>query len=71
MQEVLELFGFESKSKAKRNIKSLESLRNNLAHAQDIVTHDWAAIARIALRVQEGVPLRRRYHGLTGQTGSP
>jgi hypothetical protein len=67
-QEVLELFGFESKSKAKKNIKSLESLRNNLAHAQDIVTYDWAAIARIALRVQEGVPLRR-YRGLTGQTG--
>jgi len=50
---LLELFGFESKSAAKRVIKSIESLRNNLAHAQDIVTHDWAQIARLAQRVEE------------------
>jgi len=39
----------------------LESLRNNLAHAQDIVTHDWAAIARIASRLEEAVLLRRSH----------
>ena len=45
-------FGFESKSAAKRTIKEFESLRNNLAHAQDIVTYDWAQIARMAKRMQ-------------------
>jgi hypothetical protein len=50
---LLESFGFDSKRTAKRVIKSLESLRNNLSHAQDIVTHDWAQIARMAQRMQE------------------
>ena len=31
----------------------LESLRNNLAHAQDIVTHDWPVVARMAIRIEE------------------
>jgi hypothetical protein len=44
--------GFPSKSAAKRVLKDLESLRNNLAHAQDVVTHDWAQIARIARRIE-------------------
>jgi hypothetical protein len=50
---LLEAFGFDSKRTAKRVVKSLESLRNNLSHAQDIVTHDWAQIARMAQRLQE------------------
>jgi hypothetical protein len=50
---LLELFGFDSKAAARRAIKSTESLRNNLAHAQDIVTHDWAQIARLSRRVEE------------------
>jgi hypothetical protein len=41
-------YGFTSKGAAKRVLKEIESLRNNLAHAQDIVTHDWAQIARLA-----------------------
>jgi len=51
--ELLEAFGFDSKRTAKRVIKSLESLRNNLSHAQDIVQHDWAQIARLAQRMEE------------------
>jgi soluble cytochrome b562 len=50
---LLEAFGFDSKRTAKRVVKSLESLRNNLSHAQDIVTHDWAQIARMAQRMQD------------------
>lgn len=46
--------GFESKRVAKRVIKELESLRNNLAHAQDIVQHDWPQIARMSKRIEEG-----------------
>ena len=52
--EILRALGFQSKSTAKGVVKELESLRNNLAHAQDIVTHDWAAIARLASRIEDG-----------------
>jgi hypothetical protein len=48
-------FGFPTKGAAKKVIRDLESLRNNLAHAQDIVTHDWPQIARLARRIEEGV----------------
>jgi hypothetical protein len=52
-QETLEQFGFGSRSGAKKVIKEIESLRNNLSHAQDIVTYDWAQIVRITRRLQE------------------
>ena len=45
--------GFETRNIAKRAIKELESLRNNLAHAQDIVSHDWVQIARMSQRMEE------------------
>ena len=51
--QLLEQLGFHSKAIAKRTLKELESLRNHLAHAQDIVTHDWAQIARLTMRVVE------------------
>ena len=46
-------FGLRTKGAAKRVIKDLESLRNNLAHAQDIVTYDWPQIARLARHIEE------------------
>jgi len=49
----LERLGLESKSVAKKTIKRLESLRNHLAHAQDIVTHDWPQIARLSMWVED------------------
>ena len=52
-QQVMKRLGFDSKSVAKRAIKEIESLRNNLSHAQDIVTHDWAQIARLSQRMEE------------------
>jgi hypothetical protein len=52
VEEERRAFGFESKAAVKRVIKELESLRNNLAHAQDIVTHDWAQIARLTQRME-------------------
>jgi hypothetical protein len=45
-------------------MRDLESLRNNLAHAQDIVTHDWPQIARLAARVEE--LMSRQRGGLLG-----
>jgi hypothetical protein len=49
----LALLGFESRRTARRVVRQLESLRNNLAHTQDIVTHDWAQIARMTQRLDE------------------
>lgn len=51
----MERLGMESKKTAKRAIKELESLRNHLAHAQDIAQHDWPQIARMSMRMQERV----------------
>lgn len=51
-------FGFSTKGAAKRVVEDLESLRNNLAHAQDIVSHDWPQIARLAQRIEETSDLR-------------
>jgi hypothetical protein len=51
--EAMKQLGFKSKSVAKKAIRELESLRNHLAHAQDIVEHDWAQIARLSIRMQE------------------
>jgi hypothetical protein len=39
---------FPSRGKAEEGNKMLEGLRNSLAHAQDIVSCDWAAIVRLA-----------------------
>jgi hypothetical protein len=47
--------GMVSKSGAKRAINDIESLRNHLAHAQDIVQHDWPQIARLNMRLEETV----------------
>ncbi len=54
-------FGVASRKQAKRLVRQLESLRNALAHSQDIVTHDWdtvVAVARsiVAIRRAEASP---------------
>jgi len=48
----MEKLGFESARSGKKAAKEIESLRNNLSHAQDIVIHDWAQIARLSRRVE-------------------
>ncbi len=50
--ENLQDFGFKSKAEAKKVIKELESLRNNLAHSQDFVAYDWPQIVRMTHRVE-------------------
>jgi hypothetical protein len=47
------LFRGSSKAESQRLARDLEGLRNSLAHAQDIVTHDWTQIARLARRLDE------------------
>jgi len=49
----IEEFGYTSKQEAKKAIKEFESLRNNLAHGQDIVSYDWPQIIRMTTRVNE------------------
>ena len=49
----LDLLDIGSKSVAKRLVRELESLRNNLAHSQDITTHDWGQIVRLSYRLEE------------------
>jgi hypothetical protein len=46
-----EYFGVESKKQAKKLVKQLESLRNALAHSQDIVAHDWDSVVAVARSV--------------------
>jgi hypothetical protein len=55
----LELLDIGSKSVAKRLVRELESLRNNLAHAQDIVSHDWAQIVRLSYRLEESFSIKQ------------
>jgi hypothetical protein len=52
-ESAMKRLGFETKGAAKRAVKELESLRNHLAHAQDVVSHDWAQIARLSQRMEE------------------
>jgi len=48
---VLSDAGFPSRRAAAETMKRLESLRNSLAHAQQILPEDWPAIARLAFRL--------------------
>lgn len=43
--------GLESQRAGKQLVKALESLRNHLVHAQDIVSHDWVPIIHITQRM--------------------
>jgi len=49
---ILADLNLQSKNTAKRIVKELESLRNNLAHGQGIVEHDWPQIARMTQRME-------------------
>lgn len=52
-EETMQMMGLESRRSAKKVIREMESLRNNLAHAQDIVTYDWGQIVRLTDRLEE------------------
>jgi hypothetical protein len=43
---------FPSRSQAEQGVKMLEGLRNNLAHAQDIVSCDWDAVVRLSEQLE-------------------
>lgn len=48
----MEELGLKSKSEADRVIREFESLRNNLAHGQSIVTYDWPQIVRMTQEIE-------------------
>ncbi len=52
-QSTFDALGFRSKKAAKLVIKEIETLRNHLAHAQDIAEHNWAQIVRLTQRMDE------------------
>ena len=58
-EQTLALIGLDSRRNAKKIIREVESLRNNLAHAQDIVTYDWAQIVRFTHRIEETLSLQQ------------
>jgi hypothetical protein len=45
--------GFESRRAAEQSIRDFESLRNNLAHTNDIVTYDWDVIVMVSQRLDK------------------
>jgi hypothetical protein len=49
----LEGVGFSSVSTAQKAVSELESLRNDLAHGQNIAQHDWFTIARLARWIEQ------------------
>ncbi len=57
----MKMMGLESRRSAKKVIREMESLRNNLAHAQDVVTYDWGQIVRLTHRLEEASRQREKY----------
>ena len=57
-EETMKLVGLDSKRAAKKIVREMKSLRNNLAHAQDIVTYDWAQIVRLTHRLEDTLKIR-------------
>jgi len=52
-REWRERLAFKSVASAQQSIRDIESLRNNLAHGQNIVQDDWVTIARLARNLEE------------------
>ncbi|WP_455201394.1 HD domain-containing protein [Kaarinaea lacus] len=52
-QPTFDAMDFRSKKGGKLVAKEIEQLRNHLAHAQDIASHNWAQIVRLTQRIDE------------------
>jgi hypothetical protein len=50
---VLRDWGYSSKQSAKAALQDIQSLRNHLAHSQDIVAHHWHQIAGLSRRLDD------------------
>jgi hypothetical protein len=54
-EEIRKRTVFASRSQAESAVKNLEQLRNNLAHAQDILTTDWGTIVQLGRFFQTSI----------------
>jgi hypothetical protein len=54
-EEVRQALGFESRTAAREAIKELESLRNNLAHVQEIIPTGWKRIVIACSRLDDNL----------------
>ena len=52
-QPTFDAMNFRSRKSGKLVAKEIEQLRNHLAHAQDIASHNWAQIVRFTQRIDE------------------
>ena len=55
--ELRQQIGFVSRRRGEEVIKNLEKLRNNLAHAQDIVSLDWETIVGFSENLETVIQL--------------
>ena len=46
------LLGFSEETRGKKTLKKLEQLRNDLAHAQDIITGRWPDLADLTTEAE-------------------
>jgi hypothetical protein len=51
-EEIRRMTKMESRRQTEQTIRMLESLRNNLAHSQDIVSCDWETIVRLCREME-------------------
>lgn len=63
---VRDIVGFDSPAKARANLKEVEDLRNDLAHAQDIIAGRWPRLVELSNQV-ESILERCESHANTGQ----
>ncbi len=60
--------GQESRSQARRAVKELETLRNNLAHTQEIIPAGWQRIVIACSRFEANLQLMAEHFDLIKQT---
>jgi hypothetical protein len=56
-EELRQQLGFSSRRQGDQAIKNLEKLRNNLAHAQNIVSLDWQTIVGLSENLEDVVQI--------------
>jgi len=70
-EDIRAALGLESRSAARKTLKEMESLRNNLAHTQDIVPEGWERIVIACSRFEQNLnTLAESLHLLSGPSPS-
>jgi hypothetical protein len=69
--ELLQAWGYRSKRSAQASLRDLESLRNHLAHSQEVVARHWPQIVRMTGRFEEALLAQGGLEGVAAPAGSP